>query len=201
MSASLASVRTSPSAPICRTSVPPAVSVSPSVPMATAVIPRNCVTSAGRPSAARAGSKRFQPAIAVGVPLICAAKEVTGNKRRARKPEDRDTRYKPLSSRIPYEPYRNQAASVLTGALPAEGVWLDARLAAYGIGRAVPLRERFANDAEDWAPVLHDQPQPLPGAFLREIDAAEKQSRRHMADLVRNRFIGDGIEGPLVGCG
>ena len=59
---------------------------------------------------------------------------------------------------------------------------------------AVPLRERFADDAEDRRAVLRDQLQPLPHALRREVDPAEEDARHQVADLVGRRFVGNGIE-------
>src|ERR1700722_13948623 len=65
------------------------------------------------------------------------------------------------------------------------------RSAPNGVRSAMPLCERLANDAQDGAPVLRDQFEPLPEALPGEINSAEEQPRGHVADLIWDRLILD----------
>jgi len=75
------------------------------------------------------------------------------------------------------------------------------RTAADGVRSAMPLCERLADDAQDGAPVLRDQLEPLPNALPGEINSAEEQARGHVADLIRNRLILDRFERPFGAAG
>src|SRR5450759_2797399 len=62
---------------------------------------------------------------------------------------------------------------------------------------AVPLGEGLPYDTVHGSPIPRDQLQPLPRTLWREVNPAEEDARHEMADLVGDRFIGDGIEGSL----
>src|SRR5450759_2317245 len=64
---------------------------------------------------------------------------------------------------------------------------------------AVPLGEGLPYDTVHGSPIPRDQLQPLPRTLWREVNPAEEDARHEMADLVGDRFIGDGIEGSLCG--
>ena len=55
--------------------------------------------------------------------------------------------------------------------------------------RSAPHANRFPGQTEDWFTVLEYQLRPGPLVHLREIDAAEEESRNDMAETVSERRI------------
>ena len=65
-----------------------------------------------------------------------------------------------------------------------------------GVHFPAPAPARPTDNIEDRPAVLEYYGEPIPGAFLREIDAAEEHARDQVADLVRHRFVRDASRAP-----